>query len=316
MARRRSTAELHDPEALETAWPELVAPRDPMAGDERLADPADPADLLAHGGQGGGEVLSEAEFTRWDEAFLSAYAAVLDGRAPWGATDAAARAMALDHPRRHDSRPPRCWPSPIDDRDLADIVEDRTPDVRLVLERVLGPFADGPLPRRARCAGAAVLGKLPALRHGSRVYDRVLKDKPKPESPVRARLRAVSAAPAMLWARDGAGLRPLLPLARLCTPVGPVQADLGGCPAALGMAIAGPDHQGWSLAGCLPLPVIPDPVPILRRLDLEMQRLRRHDRRLTWEDLLSSRPEVLYRTACEWTWTHADRAAVLAAWGS
>ena len=38
MARHRSTAELHDPEALETAWPELVATRDPMAGDERLAE--------------------------------------------------------------------------------------------------------------------------------------------------------------------------------------------------------------------------------------------------------------------------------------
>ena len=39
-------------------------------------------------------------------------------------------------------------------------------------------------------------------------------------------------------------------------------------------------------------------------VDLELQRLRRHDRRLTWEDLLRDRPEVLYRTACEWIWMH------------
>jgi hypothetical protein len=41
---------------------------------------------------------------------------------------------------------------------------------------------------------------------------------------------------------------------------------------------------------------------LVRRLDLELLRLRRRERRLSWEVMLRERSEVLYRTACEWLW--------------
>ena len=48
-------------------------------------------------------------------------------------------------------------------------------------------------------------------------------------------------------------------------------------------------------------------------MTFELRRLRRHDRRLTWEDLLRERAEVVYRTACEWSWLHHEDAT-LALW--
>jgi hypothetical protein len=48
---------------------------------------------------------------------------------------------------------------------------------------------------------------------------------------------------------------------------------------------------------------------------LELQRLRRHERRLTWEDLLRERAEVVYRTACEWSWLHHE-AETRALWAA
>lgn len=307
---RRSPAEPPDPEALDQAWPTLLAPSDPFAGDERLDDPASGEDFARHARAAA--PLSPSELAAWDAAFLHQYAAVLDGRAPWGATARAARVLALDAPVSHDRRPPRRSPEALSSVGLAHRVEDRLPDVRVLFERVLGPLAAGPLPAAIQVAAAVVLGKLPQLRHGVRVFERALKDRPRPEGPERAALRAVDAAPAMLWRNAGGVVAPALPFARGRTPAGPV-AGLPDAPALLAMLIPLADG-GWWPVGVVPLPALPPPEILHRRLVLELQRLRRHDRRFTWEDLLSDRPEVLYRTACEWTWLHVSPAAVQAAW--
>lgn len=309
---RRSPAEPPDPEGLDSAWPEPIAPSDPWAGDERLADPSTPDDLARHGARLDAAALPAASHAVWDAAFLHAYAAVLDGRAPWGATDRAARVLGLDGDRRHDKRPPRRSPLRLSGATLAHIVEDRLPEVRMVFERVLGPYAEQPLPRAIRVAVAVVLGKLPQLRHGVRVFERVLKDRPRPDADFRAAIRAVNQAPAMLWSNGPDGPRPLLPLADRRSPTGPVPG-LPDTPAFVGMLVP-LEAGGWWPIGVVPLPAAPPPAILTRRLDLELRRLRRHDRRFTWEDLLGDRPEVLYRTACEWTWMHVDPAAARAAW--
>ncbi len=67
------------------------------------------------------------------------------------------------------------------------------------------------------------------------------------------------------------------------------------------------------LACALPLPGLPPRDVLVRRLALEQNRLRRHDRRTSLEDLLRDRAEVLYRTCCEW-WYEQDADATLALW--
>lgn len=320
---RRNPCETVDPHQLEHSWPEIVAPADPWAGDERLHERGSWEDLSTHGAVAQAEDLTQAQQEAWDDAFCHQYAAVLDGRAPWGATDRAGQALGLLAPRAHDRRPVRPAPYTLPDEALAHIVEDRLPDVRVLLERALGPFAELHLPPRVVTAGAAILGKAPLLRAGVRCYERLLKDKPKPPAAHRAVLRAVLNAPAMLWRLDGPRATPLLPLSNHYRPDDPWLAPtwrlghplpdlLEGVPAVVALGIHTPDRF-W-LAGVVPFPRIPSPQILLRRLTLEHQRLRRHDRRLTWEDLLRNRPEVLYRTACEWSWKHVGPEPTLACW--
>ena len=320
---RRNPCETVDPHQLEHSWPDLVAPGDPWAGDERLHELGDYADLKKHGAVAQAADLSPAEQRSWDDAFCQQYGAVLDGRAPWGATDAAARQLGLCAARPHDRRPVRPAPFALPDETLAHVVEDRMPDVRVLLERALGPFAELRLPPRVVAAGAAILGKAPLLRAGVRCYERLLKDKPKPPSAHRAVYRALLAAPAMLWRIDGPRVTPMLPLSNHYRPDDPVlvmpwragrpgEAALPDAKAVVGLGIHTPERF-W-LAGVVPFPALPTPAVLLRRLTLEHQRLRRHDRRLTWEDLLRNRPEVLYRTACEWSWKHVGPERTLACW--
>ena len=102
----------------------------------------------------------------------------------------------------------------------------------------------------------------------------------------------------MIWCIGGGDtVRPHLPLAPLAVPDGPV-AGLPTTPAVVGRAVRTPD--GWRLVAGLPMPQVPPADPVRARLKLELIRLRRRERRLTWEDLLRERSEVLYRTACEW----------------
>jgi hypothetical protein len=100
----------------------------------------------------------------------------------------------------------------------------------------------------------------------------------------------------MLWVDHGGHWAPALPLAPALVPGG-VAADGPAMVARIVFTASGP------VPTCvLALPAGPQHVE--RRLVLEYQRLRRHDRRLTWEDLLRDRGEVVYRTACEWCWWH------------
>ena len=52
----------------------------------------------------------------------------------------------------------------------------------------------------------------------------------------------------------------------------------------------------------MPLPGRPPTAAIVRRLSLELLRLRREERRSSWEDLLRKRAELLYRLALGWAW--------------
>lgn len=302
------------PPRIERAWPEEIRPADPFAGDEGIADPATYEQYCKWVRPAR---LSEAEFDAADAAFLEAYFQVLAGEQPWGTTDAAANTLVIDHDLRHDRRPARPAMAPLADDVICDLTEDWVPSIGLVSPpRVLGPWAMLDLPRRLRVFCGAVMAFSPVFPPSIRPMSRPGRTKPKVDGAIKSALIAVLRSPMMLWRPlpDGS-LEPVLPLARRSRPEGPV-AEVPDAPYVLGRAVAHPD--GWWLACALPLPACPDPTILQRRLVLEYQRLRRHDRRMTWEDVLRDRSELVVRAACEWLWVHAPEEveALWARWGS
>ena len=297
---------------MDTALPVLRHPRDPYAGDERLPVPASAAVLRqCYDGE-----ATDAQLEAWDAAFEAGFARWLDGSEPGPAFREAITGLGIGGPVRHDRRPPRAAPVPLADAALSDVAEDWLPDVGLFgPERVLGPWAGLALAPRVRVAVGAVLAFSPLVPPSLRPIGRLIKNEPRPSVDVRGALVAIHLAPPMLWeTRPDGRLLPLLPLARRFRPaVGPV-ARVPDAPAVLGRAVPGPD--GWFLAAALPLPAVPDPAPVARRLRGELLRLRRHDRRITWEDLLRDRGELLYRSACEAVGPAAEAAvaALFARW--
>lgn len=298
------------PSNIERAWPEEVRSGDPFGGDEGLPDPSTYEQYCAWVHPA---ALDAERFRTLDDAFLEAYFAVLSGERPWGATDALAHELVIDHPLRHDKRPARPALEPIADDVLCDLTEDWVPGLGLLAPpRVVGPWSMLDLPRRVRILCGASMAFAPVFPPSIRPMSRPCRTKPKPTTELRSALIAALRSPAMLWrpTPDG-GLEPMLPLARRSRPEG-VVAGVPSAPAVIGRAVALVDG-GWFLSCALPLPTMPDPDVLLRRLVLEYQRLRRHDRRMTWEDLLRDRGEVVARTACEWLWVH-EPDAVMPLW--
>lgn len=285
---------------LEHAWPEVLDPRDVHAGDELVVLPGR---WESHRDFGGPQALERARWTALDERFCVLFPRVLCGRASPAELEAVARAMGLCHPPRHDARHTNPFKVPVDDALLADIAENYVPEVGpLAMSRVLGPFADLRPPRRWRVVAAGVLAFTRLVAPAERPIDRYAEDKPRPSPALREAIRAVALAPPMLWRVHGGpdgGLHPMLPLAPGFQPR--TRSSTSSAPAILGRLVPDPDG-GERLFLALPLPILPDPAPVLRRLTWELWRVRRHELRVTWEDMLRERGEVLYRAVLEQVW--------------
>ncbi len=260
-----------------------------------------PGDWCGHRDFAVTDKLDRASWEALDERFRRLFPAVLCGRADPAELADVAESMGLAPPLRFDRRRARPALRRVSDGLLADVCEDKLPDIGLYApERVLGPFAELPLSRSARRASGAVMAFIRVLPQGLRAVDRFYREKPRPDVEDRAVVKAIELCPPMLWRPEEGGLAPLLPLAKGFRPKGPVDG-VPDAPAVLGRAVPTQDGATW-LACALPLPAIPDPDIILRRLTWELWRLRRHELRLTWEDLLRERGEVLTRTCFEWCW--------------
>ncbi len=283
----------------DTASPHCIAPRDPYAGDEALLWSGDYEDYLVHAARIGYTTLvSRVEHDRLDREFEQTYRAILDGQAPWSAIDPLAEALLVAGPLKHDGRPAGVAVSKIDDRQLADIAENQLPQVGLIgPDRVLGPWADERLTAAERIQVGAVMAFVPEVEPGVPPWARAIKRKPRPDADTRQSLRVMARTSPMLWSVQGSRLVPMLPMAAQLIPQGPIQ----GVPE--GEAVIGRVVQLESssyLAAGMALEVSPPAGIILRRVMLEWLRLRRRERRLSLEDALRERSEVLYRTAFEW----------------
>jgi hypothetical protein len=241
-----------------------------------------------------------AQYQSIDLEFELVYRQILDGDAPWSAIDEVAEALMVTGPLRHDRRPPGIAELMVSDEQMSDITENQLPQVGLVApDRFLGPWSDEPLPRWVRIQVAAAMMFVPELDPGVPAWARRIKRKPKPEPPVRQSLRVISRTPPMLWKVEGDKLTPMLPLGERFMPTGPVQG-VPDVPAVIGRMVA--CDSGNFLAAGLPLIRMPSVNVVERRVRLEWLRLRRRERRLSWEDVLRERSEVLYRCCFEWLW--------------
>lgn len=288
-------------DGLEQAWPLLSEPRDACAGDELRVLPGS---WEGHHAYTVGPRLPQDQWEALDARFQELFPAVLCGRADPDQLRQVAATMGLAPGLRHDRRPAMAAPRRVDDGLLADVGENNLPDLGLyAAERVLGPFAELPLSFPTRRAVGATLAFTRLLPQGLRAIDRFYREKPRPDVDDRAAVKCIERSPPMLWSVHGDTLRPLLPLGDGFRLDGPVQGLPPG-PAVLGRLVPTADGGRW-LACALPLPLVPDPAPIMRRMTWEMWRMRRHELRLTWEDLLRERGEVLTRTCYEWCWEQA-----------
>lgn len=199
----------------------------------------------------------------------------------------------------------------IDDALLSDIAEDFVPDVPMLAgDRWLGPWADESPPRpllRVAAAGAAFL---PVLDDGLSPVRRWEMATPQPSPEIRATVRAVGLSPPNLWRIEDDGCwTPLSPISAHFQPSGPVLADVvplrGPSRVVVGRAVPRDDGR-WIGLAAMGLPEPPPARLLARRLDLELLRLRRHERRSTWEDLLRRRSEVLYRFCATWIWLRTE----------
>ena len=287
--------------ALDTASPHRLSQRDPYAGDERLLWLGEYDNYLRHmAWMGTDNVMSAEDYAVHDVHFEDVYQRILDGDEDWSAISSLADALQVNSPIRHDRRPAGEAHVRIHDAQLSDITENQLPQVGIIApDRFLGPWADEMVPRWVRVQVAAAMAFVPELDPGVAPWARRIKRKPMPQRPVRISLRVIARTPPMLWTIQNQDLRPLLPLGERFLPKDSV-ADLPDVPAILGRYIQ--CESGSFLAASLPLIRVPPAEVIHRRLHLEYLRLRRRERRLSWEDMLRERSEVLYRSCLEWLW--------------
>ena len=289
--------------AADTANPDWVALADPYAGDEAIVWPGSYADYQRHAERTGVPPrLSAEEYAVLDLEFERVYRAVLDGEMPDSALDPLADELLVGRTLVNDQRPPGVALARIDDDRLADIAENQLPGVGLVgPDRILGPWADEPLPRWLRVQVGAVMAFVPEVDPGVPPWARAIKRRPRPDTEIRQSLRVMARSAPCLWAVNGQELEPLLPLGAKFIHPGPVR-DVPDVEAVIGRVVNAVD--GPRLVASIPMIRRPPAEPILRRLRLEWLRLRRRERRLSLEDVLRERSEVLYRSCLEWLWLH------------
>lgn len=256
--------------------PTILNPGDPSAGDESRFRPSDPANYAEFAGG----ALSEAALHVAERAFHDVVQAWLAGEGPFDALLPFVDRLVLDPFEHHDKRPILPAEVPLPDRVLADIVEDEVPDAGVLVERITGdPFRLGTVGEMAALAWLETLGK------NRRAVDAWADDER--DRALVCTMNRIDRAPPCLYV-DGV---PQLPMNRKMIPA--------NGPPGVYVARAYLVGTAWMFSSKVDLPACPDLGPLLRRLRVELWRLRVFERRCTWEDGLRQRPDVVYRAASE-----------------
>lgn len=281
------------------AWPTQRPEPDCWGGDEYLFDASDFENHCAFTGK---PLENKEAYEKLDRRFMERWFEVV--RKGLDRSDASLQDMAhqlgLPATPHHDKRPAKQAPIPLDALQVWEMLENGVPDVVMIaLDRVLGPYADEALHRDLHRVAVEAFAFSPTVDIGLPARTRWAQDVLRPSPDVRAAMRAFEHSPAMLWELNDQGdCTPLLPLAEAHCPSGPICGNAASLPRCEGQSllarIAPIDGGAWQILGGLWVHA-PPLEGLLERLELEHLRLARHERRLTWEDLLRSRAELLYR---------------------
>lgn len=274
--------------------PEILSEGDLCAQDEAIFEAGSFDNCVRYGSPCTDEGAWKAQELR----FHAAYLGVLAGVRPWDDADLidAAALLGLDGPRHHDARSPRTADRTLDDEVLCDAVEDSVPELMMLIERVSGVAG---MPRRPVVGAVAALAYVYCGIEGTRPLDGWMDDEE--ERSLCQAARVIDDAPVGIW-WNGECLLPIVPRWR------PPAEAFEGLPAlfvARAYTVKSGGRAGWAFSGVMPLQIdgasdVPRlGVAVERRMMLELWRLRRHERRSTFEDVLRKRPEVVYRTAGE-----------------
>lgn len=287
------------------AWPSLLAPGDPYAGDEVLGqegfrekwavDPADEARLL------------QAVRDWWERA------------APFPQPLAAA--LGLDGEVRHSTHRPDTFDPPDDLLEvLVRVSTNHLPAVgQEAPDRLLGPWVDeaslhDALVRSAFVSAVAQAGLWNrGLRRPSATH-RWAKDLHKPDPALRRAVHALRRAPPGLWRLldevDGRWVvEDLVGLGEHWCPPGLVSLWQPGAvagPPRVGGVLASrllPGPDGWVAALPLCLPVCPPSDAVKLWWRARLWQLRARWPGVTQEEALVQAPALLCRAAHEWAWT-------------
>lgn len=261
-------------------FPTILAEGDPTSGDEARFLPGSAENYRAFAPN---PVLTDAELRAVELEFHEARLAWLNGSGTYEALLPLRDALGVYDPERrwhHDTRPLLVADTAITDEVLSDVAEDQVPDAGVLLERITGdPFA------RPTVGAMAALAFLETMGPGRRAIDAWV-DEERDRALAGAANRADRAPPCLYV--NGV---PQLPLAPKMTPT--------GGPSGVYVARAYRLRDGWDFITRVDLPAMPELAPLIRRLEVDLWRLRTVERRSTWEDNLRRNPALLYRAASE-----------------
>jgi hypothetical protein len=281
------------------AWPTERPEPDCWGGDEYLYDASNYENHRSFSCQ---PLASKGDYEATDRLFMTEWIACVARGDFHGSADLLGLAQDLGLPRtpHPDRRPPKVAPMHIDPFEIWEMLENAVPDgVMVAQDRVLGPYADEAISRKLLRIATEAYAFSPTADAGLPARKRWAQDMARPTVAVRAAMRAIEHSPAMIWQVDEeGGCRPLLPLAKPYWPTGAIHGHTEQLPRCQGDALVAritPTEDGtWQITGGLWV-LTPPLEPLLERLEFEHLRLSRHERRLTWEDLLRWRAELLYR---------------------
>ena len=207
--------------------------------------------------------------------------------------------LQLQYEIKHDSCEQIKGKKKLSDALLSDISEDHIPQIGLFSdELIFGPLSENWLSYSRRQLAGAICSMLPLLQHGHSAIAKLASQRPRISPDIYHSLTAYHRTPFMLWKKkeDSAQVLPMLKLASQYIPSSSVE-DLPTESYFLGKIIRIGDRFVVSCALGL------NDIELLRqiltvRIRIEWIRYQRYSR-ITWEDILRERGDILYRTASE-----------------
>ena len=291
---KRKGARLYQPIPLRTAWP-LAQTLEEYSGDHGiLHEPKYDAFQKFYPNS-----LNHADWMEIETNLQKEYHAFIEGHIfnedIWRAF---CQKLHRHFELKHDSCEILLAKKALSDALLSDICEDHIPQIGLFVdELIFGPLTQKRIPNPMRQLAGAVCSTLPLLKHGHSAVAKLSTQRPRVSDEIHRSLTAHQRTPFMLWKRtelDGA--EPLLPLGKQYTPNSIVK-NLPDDPFFIGKIIKLPEHFavtcGMGISDARLLKKI-----LLPRLKIEWIRYQRYSK-ITWEDILRERGDILYRTASE-----------------